>query len=94
MTQAGDIVNQALVTAMHDMQVTIASTLGSTPGTLTFCHNMFLTVLLIADWQAIVQICEQYFNDNLYHANRKQHQYDYALGQQVLRKCTTRLSWE
>ncbi len=41
---------------------------------------------MIADWQAIARTCEHHVNENLQRANRKQHQYDYALGQQVLKK--------
>ncbi len=47
---------------------------------------MFLNVLLIADWQAIARTCEHHVNENLRHAKRKQHQFDYAPGQQVLKK--------
>ncbi len=47
---------------------------------------MFLNVLLIADWQAIAHTCEHHVNENLQCANRKQCQYDYAPGQQVLKK--------
>jgi hypothetical protein len=47
---------------------------------------MFLNVPLIADWQAIARTCEHHVNENLQRANRKQLQYDYALGQQVLKK--------
>ncbi len=36
MTQARDIIDDALATAMHAMQTTIATTLGSTPGVLAF----------------------------------------------------------
>jgi hypothetical protein len=36
MTQARDIIDNALATAMHAMQTTIATTLGSTPGVLAF----------------------------------------------------------
>jgi hypothetical protein len=36
MTQARDIIDNALATAMHAMQITIAITLGSTPGALAF----------------------------------------------------------
>jgi hypothetical protein len=43
-------------------------------------------MLLIADWQAIARTCEHHVNENLRHANRKQCQYDYAWGQQVLKK--------
>ncbi len=36
MTQAKDIINEALATAMHAMQTTVATTVGSTPGSLAF----------------------------------------------------------
>ncbi len=41
---------------------------------------------LIADWQAIACTCEHHVNENVWHANRKQRWYDYAPGQQVLKK--------
>jgi hypothetical protein len=47
---------------------------------------MFLNMPLIADWQAIVRTREHHVNENLRCANRKQRQYDYAPGQQVLKK--------
>ncbi len=47
---------------------------------------MFLNVPLIADWQAIAHTCEHYVNENLRRANRKQRQFDYSPGQQVLKK--------
>jgi hypothetical protein len=37
MTQARDILEDALATAIHAMQTTVATTLGSTPGALAFC---------------------------------------------------------
>ena len=45
-----------------------------------------MNVPLIADWQAIARTREHHVNENLRHANRKQSQFDYALGQQVLKK--------
>jgi hypothetical protein len=36
MTQARDIIDDALATAMHAIQTTIAATLGSTPGAFSF----------------------------------------------------------
>jgi hypothetical protein len=39
MTQARDIIDNALATAMHAMQTTIATTLGSTPGALALCSR-------------------------------------------------------
>jgi hypothetical protein len=86
MTQARDIIDDALATAMHAMQTTVATTLGSTPGALAFARDMFLNVLLIADWQAIARTWEHHVNENLRLANRKQHQFDYAPGQQVMKK--------
>ncbi len=46
----------------------------------------FLNVPLIADWQAIASTREHHVNENLRCANRKRHQFDYAPGQQVLKK--------
>ncbi len=60
--------------------------MGSTPGALAFAQDMILSVPLIADWQAIARTHEHHVNENLQHANRKQHQFDYAPGQQVLKK--------
>ncbi len=68
------------------MQTTIATTLGSTPGALAFAQDMFLNVPLIADWQAIACSCEHHVNENLWCANRNQPNFDYAPGQQVLKK--------
>jgi hypothetical protein len=94
MTQASDIIDDALATAMHAMQTTVATTLVSTLGALVFAQDMFLNVPLIADWQAIVRTCEHHVNENLRPANRKQCQFDHAPGQQVLKKCTIQLYWE
>ncbi len=49
MTQARDKIDDALATAMHAMQTTVATILGSTPGALAFAQDMFLNVPLIAD---------------------------------------------
>ena len=71
MTQARDIIDQALATAIHAMQTTIATMLGSTPGALAFSRDMFLNIPIIADWKAITAQCKQHVNDNLRHANKK-----------------------
>jgi hypothetical protein len=47
---------------------------------------MFLNVPLIADWQAIARTPEHHVMENLRCANRKRHKFDYAPGQQVLKK--------
>ncbi len=71
MTQARDIIDNALATAMHAMQTIVATTLGSTQGALAFARDMFLNVWLIADWQAIARTCEHHVNEKLQRANRK-----------------------
>jgi hypothetical protein len=47
---------------------------------------MVLNVPLIADWQAIARTCEHHVNENPRCANKKRRQYDYAIGQRVLKK--------
>ena len=71
---------------MYAMFTTVATTLGSAPGSLAFAQDVFLNVSLIADWQATACLCKHHVNENLRRANRKRCQYDYALGQQVLKK--------
>ncbi len=65
MTQARDIIDNALAIAMHAMQTTVATTSGSTPGALAFARDKFLNVLLIADWQAIARNCEHHVKENV-----------------------------
>jgi hypothetical protein len=60
MTHTRDMINDALATAMHAMQTTVATTVGSTPGSLAFAQDMFLKVLLITDWQAITHTCKNH----------------------------------
>jgi hypothetical protein len=43
---------------MHAMQTTVATTVGSSPGSLAFARGMFLKVPLIIDWQAITHTCK------------------------------------
>ena len=80
------MIDKILANAMHAMRVTIATTLGSTPGALAFGRDMFLNIPLIAGWKAIAKHWEQFINENLRCANRKRRQYDYAPGQKVLKK--------
>ncbi len=57
MTKARDIIDEALATVMHVMQTNVATTVGSTPGSLAFARDMFLKLPLITDWQAITHTC-------------------------------------
>ena len=86
MTQAKDIMDAALSTAMHAMRCTIATTIGSTPGSLAFSRDMFLNIPLIADWQSIAQRREHFINENLRRENARRRQYDYVPGQKILKK--------
>jgi transposase InsO family protein len=86
MTQAKDIVDQALSQAMHATRTTVMTTIGSTPGSLAFSRDMFLNIPLIADWQAIAKQREQRINDDLRRANLKRRQFDYCSGEKVLKR--------
>ena len=49
MSDAADLIDQALASAMHAMQVNVAMTLNSSPGALIFERDMFRDIPLIAD---------------------------------------------
>ena len=85
-TQACNIIDQALANAMHAIRTTIMTRLSEINRSLSFNRHMFLNITLVLDWQAITKHQEQHIIYDLHHANRKQCQYDYALGQQVLKK--------
>ena len=53
LTQAKDVIEDTLTTAMHTMQTTIANAMGSTPIALAFSRDVFLIVPLVVDWQTI-----------------------------------------
>ena len=78
--------DNALATAMHAMQTTVTTTLGITHGALDFSRDMFLNVLLVANWQTISRKREHHVNENLCKANAKRRYFDYAEDQQVLKK--------
>ena len=66
LTQKKDVRDNALATAMHVMQTTVVTTIGSTPGPLAFSRDMFLNVPFVPDWQTIAQCREHYVNENLH----------------------------
>ncbi len=49
MASAKEYIDEASSIAMHAMKAAIHSTLGSSPGSLTFNRDMFLNIPLIAD---------------------------------------------
>ncbi len=67
------------------MRAGIHSTLGSSPGSLTYNRDMFLNIPLIADWRAITQRREHVINENLIRENQKQHHYSYVPQQRILK---------
>ena len=71
---------------MHAMRTGIHSTLGSSPGNLTYNRDMFLNIPLIADWHTITQRQEHLINDNLIREHQKRHCYDYVPQQRILKK--------
>jgi hypothetical protein len=50
MASAKEYIDEILSIAMHAMKAAIHSTLGSSPGSLTFNRDIFLNILLIANW--------------------------------------------
>ena len=93
MTKARGIIYQALATAMNGTRVIIATTLGITPGALALKRYISMNIPLIDDWQAIHKHRKNQVNENIFRANLKQHHYQYAQGQKVLKKLhkTTKL---
>ncbi len=83
---AKEYVDEALSFAMHTMRAGIHSTLGSSPGSLTFNRDMFLHIPLISDWHAITQRRKHLINENLIRENKKQCRYNYVPQQRVLKK--------
>jgi hypothetical protein len=71
MASAKEYVNEALSIIMHAMRAAIHSTLGSSPGSLTFNRDMFLNIPLIAEWHTINQRQEHLINENLIRENQK-----------------------
>ncbi len=86
MANAKEYINEALSIAMHAMRAAIHSTLGSSPGSLTFNRDMFLNIPLIADWHTITQRREHLIDKNLIRENQKHPRYNYVPQQRVPKK--------
>ena len=52
---AADLIDQALTTAMHYTRVKVTTKINGYTGSLVFGGDMFLDILLIADWKLIQQ---------------------------------------
>ena len=68
------------------MRTSVHTTLGSSPGALVFSCDMFLNVLLLADWHASTQKREHLVNYRLMRQNAQRQTYDYTINQKVLEK--------
>jgi hypothetical protein len=71
MASTTEYIYEALSITMHAMRAAIHSTLGSSPGSLTFHRDMFLNIGLIADWHTITQRQEHLINENFIRENQK-----------------------
>jgi hypothetical protein len=85
-SHAKEYIDEALSITMHAMRAAIHSTLGSSPGSLTFDRDMFRNIPLIANWHRITQRQEHLINENLIRENHKRRRYNYAPQQRVLKK--------
>ena len=86
LTKANELIDEALSTAMHSMQSSVHTTLGSSPGSLVFNRDMYLNIPLVADWHAITTKREHVINTNLMRENKKRRRFDYQINKKVLKK--------
>ena len=85
-SKANELIDKALSIAMHAMQSSVHTTLGSSPGALVFNRDMFMNIPLLADWHAITTRREHVINNSLIRANKMRRRFDYIADQQVLKK--------
>jgi hypothetical protein len=70
---------------MHATRATVHRSLRISPGALIFQRDMFLDIPLIADLITIQARRQHLINESLRRANMKRRNFDYQVGQQVLR---------
>ena len=80
-----NLVEDTLAAVMHILRATASTTLKATPGGLAFSRDMLLNVPLISDWKAIQEHREQLVNKALLKSNQKRINYDYRVGQKILK---------
>lgn len=51
--QAEQVIDNALATAMHATKCSVNHTMRTSPGASTFCRDMFINVLILADFFVI-----------------------------------------
>ena len=85
-SHANEIMDEALAMAMYALRATVHTTLGTSPGSIIFSRDMFLNIPLVADWHMLTKRREHLINYNLRRENQKRRRWDYAVGQEVLKK--------
>ena len=65
LTQAHDLVDEALSICQHALRTSVHTTLGSIPGALAFNRDMFLNIPLVADWHAITTRRKHVINEKI-----------------------------
>ena len=83
--EVNNLFEDALAAAMHSLCASISTTLKAMSGRLAFSPDMLLNVPLIADWQEIQEHREQLVNKALLKSNQKRINYDYSVGQKILK---------
>ncbi len=78
-------VDDRLSTIMYSVQYNIAKVLKASPGVLALLYVTLLNVPLIAKWQTITHNREAFVNDTQFKSNQQHNNYDYLVGQQVLK---------
>ncbi len=74
-----------MATAMHALQSTVWTMLQAMPRGLVFSWDMFCNISLLEDWHTILSQREQLVNDALLCTNKKCFNFEYQIGQKVLK---------
>ena len=86
LSNAADLIDQAIATEMHSMRVNVATTCKVSPGSLVFGRGVFLDINLISDWQMVQKHRQTLVNERLFRMNQSRRIFDYIQGQRVLNK--------
>jgi hypothetical protein len=74
-----------LANAMYATQATLHGGLLTTPGALSFSHDMVLNIPFVTDLNLIKNHCQQLIDEHAMHSNEHCHVYDYQPGQEALK---------
>jgi hypothetical protein len=79
------LVDIALANAMYTTCATFHGGLMTTPGALSFGHDMVMDIPFVADLTLICDNCQRLIDENVICSNVCHHSYDYHPGQEVLK---------